>query len=289
MQHLTFKPLHPTFMAQASPVDLRQVTDEASLHEIRQAMSRFGVLVFRDQHFDNNEQIEFAKRLDGELHAKTSSRVIAKNRFGNEALTDISNVGPQGQILATDDRRRMNGICNRIWHTDASFEQPAGRYSMLYARNIPPVRADTEFADMRAAYDALDEQTRQTIADLHVYHSIVYSRHVMGFDFSAEEAALLPGATHPLVRTFPDGRKALYLASHAERVTEWDVPSGRLLIKDLIEHATRPQFLYSHEWAKGDLVIWDNRMTMHRARPFDDVKYKRELTRVTTLDLPRAA
>ncbi len=289
MQHLTFKPLHPTFMAQASPVDLRQVTDEASLHEIRQAMSRFGVLVFRDQHFDNNEQIEFAKRLDGELHAKTSSRVIAKNRFGNEALTDISNVGPQGQILATDDRRRMNGICNRIWHTDASFEQPAGRYSMLYARNIPPVRADTEFADMRAAYDALDEQTRQTIADLHVYHSIVYSRHVMGFDFSAEEAALLPGATHPLVRTFPDGRKALYLASHAERITEWDVPSGRLLIKDLIEHATRPQFLYSHEWAKGDLVIWDNRMTMHRARPFDDVKYKRELTRVTTLDLPRAA
>jgi len=289
MHHLTFKPLHPTFMAQASAVDLREVTDQAVLQEIRQAMSQFGVLVFRDQQFDNDEQIEFAKRLDGELHAKTSSRVLAKNRYGNEALTDISNVGPQGQILANDDRRRMNGICNRIWHTDASFEQPAGRYSMLYARNIPPVRADTEFADMRAAHDALDEQTRQTIADLHVYHSIVYSRHVMGFDFSTEEAALLPGATHPLVRTFPDGRKALYLASHAERVTEWDVPSGRLLLKDLIEHATRPQFLYSHEWAKGDLVIWDNRMTMHRARPFDDVKYKRELTRVTTLDLPRAA
>lgn len=289
MPHLTFKPLHPTFMALVSPVDLRQVNDEASLQEIRRAMNQYGVLVFRDQQFDGNEQIEFAKRLDGELHTKTSSRVLAKNRFGNEALTDISNVGPQGQILATDDRRRMNGICNRIWHTDASFEQPAGRYSMLFARNIPPVRADTEFADMRAAYDALDEQTRQTIADLHVYHSIVYSRHVMGFDFSAEEAALLPGATHPLVRTFPDGRKALYLASHAERITEWDVPSGRLLLKDLIEHATRPPFLHSHEWAKGDLVIWDNRMTMHRARPFDDVKYKRELTRVTTLDLPRAA
>lgn len=289
MPHLTFKPLHPTFMAQVSPVDLRQVDDEATLQEIRRAMNQYGVLVFRDQQFDGNEQIEFAKRLDGELHTKTSSRVLAKNRFGNEALTDISNVGPQGQILATDDRRRMNGICNRIWHTDASFEQPAGRYSMLFARNIPPVRADTEFADMRAAYDALDEQTRQTIADLHVYHSIVYSRHVMGFDFSADEAALLPGATHPLVRTFPDGRKALYLASHAERITEWDVPSGRLLLKDLIEHATRAPFLHSHEWAKGDLVIWDNRMTMHRARPFDDVKYKRELTRVTTLDLPHAA
>lgn len=286
---LTFEPLHPTFMAKVSPVDLREVNDQATLETIRQGMSRYGVLVFRDQHFANDEQIEFARRLDGELHAKTSSRVLAKNRYGNEALTDISNVGFEGNILDIGDRRRMNGICNRIWHTDASFEAPAGRYSMLFARNIPPVRADTEFADMRAAYDALDEQTRQMIEPLHVYHSIVYSRHVMGFDFSPEEAAQLPGATHPLVRHFPDGRKSLYLASHAERVVEMDLPSGRLLLRDLMEHATRPQFLHSHEWAKGDLVIWDNRMTMHRARPFDDVKYKRELTRVTTLDIPRAA
>jgi len=284
---LSFRPLHPTFMAEVTThVDLNTLDDPGVLEEIRNAMNKFAVLVFRDQHFDGDGQMQFARRLDGELHSKTSSRVLAKNRYGNEALTDISNVGSDGNILAVNDRRRMNGICNRIWHTDASFENPAGRYSMLYARNIPPVRADTEFADMRAAYDALDDSTKERIDNLHVYHSIVYSRHVMGFEFTPEEAAALPGATHPLVRKFPDGRRSLYLASHAERIVEWDLPSGRLLLRDLIEHATRPQFTYSHEWHLNDLVIWDNRMTMHRARPFDDVKYKRELTRVTTLDLP---
>lgn len=287
---LRFEKLHPTFMAQASPIDLRTLHDDSVLEQIRRAMSLYGVIVFRDQSFSNEDQVAFAKRLDGELHAKTSSSVLAKNRFGNEALTDISNVGGDGNILEAQDRRRMNGISNRIWHTDASFENPCGRYSMLYARNIPPVRADTEFADMRAAYDALSDEIKQTIEPLHAYHSIVYSRHTMGFDFSPEEQAKLPGATHPLVRTVEGSdRKALYLASHAARIIEWDVPEGRLLLKDLIEHATQREFLNSHQWKLGDLVIWDNRTTMHRARPFDDKKYKRELTRVTTLDLPRPA
>ena len=286
---LHFKHLHPSFMAEVSPVDLRILTDQGTLASIRAAMTEFGVLVFHGQHFSYDDQIDFAQRLDGVLHSKTSSSVLSKNRFGNEALTDISNVGQDGNILEAADRRRMNGISNRIWHTDASFEEPAGRYSMLYARNIPPVRADTEFADMRAAYDALDADTKAIIEDLHVYHSIVYSRHTMGFDFSPEESAKLPGATHPLVRKFADSnRKSLYLASHAAHITEWPVPEGRLLLKDLIEHATRREFLYSHEWSLGDLVIWDNRTTMHRARPFDDKTYKRELTRVTTLDLPLA-
>lgn len=277
-------------MAQVSPINLCTLHDEAVLAQIRSAMSQFGVLVFPDQKFSNEEQIEFARRLDGELHAKTSSSVVAKNRFGNEALTDISNVGENGNILEAQDRRRMNGISNRIWHTDASFENPCGRYSMLYARNIPPVRADTEFADMRAAYAALSEEMKKTIEPLHAYHSIVYSRHTMGFDFSPEEQAKLPGATHPLVRTIEGSdRKSLYLASHAARIIEWEIPEGRLLLRDLIEHATQREFLYSHEWKLGDLVIWDNRTTMHRARPFDDKTYKRELTRVTTLDLPRMA
>lgn len=277
-------------MAQASPIDLCALHDETLLEQIRHAMSQYGVLVFRGQQFSNDEQVEFARRLDGKLHAKTSSAVLTKNRFGNEALTDISNVGSDGNILEAQDRRRMNGISNRIWHTDASFENPCGRYSMLYARNIPPVRADTEFADMRAAYEALNDALKETIEPLHAHHSIVYSRHTMGFDFSSEEQAKLPGATHRLVRTVEGSdRKALYLASHAARIIEWEVPEGRLLLKDLIEHATQREFLCSHEWELGDLVIWDNRTTMHRARPFDDKKYKRELTRVTTLDLPRQA
>lgn len=286
---ITFKKLHSSFMAEVSPLDLREVSDEASLEALREGMTEYGVLVFKGQQFSLQDQLDFAQRLDGVLHSKTSNSVLSKNRFGNDALTDISNVTQDGDIMAADDRRRMNNISNRIWHTDASFEDPAGRYSMLFARNIPPVRADTEFADMRAAYDALDDQTKETIANLHVMHSIVYSRHVMGFDFSDEEKAKLPGATHPLVRVI-DGsnRKSLYLASHADHVAEWRVPEGRLLLKDLMEHATREQFIGSHEWTVGDLVIWDNRTTMHRARPFDDKTYKRELTRVTTLDYPRA-
>jgi alpha-ketoglutarate-dependent 2,4-dichlorophenoxyacetate dioxygenase len=285
---ISFKKLHPTFAAEVSLNDLREINDEGTLSHLRKAMSEYGVLVFKAQQLSLQDQLDFAQRLDGVLHTKTSNSVLSKNRFGNDALTDISNVAQDGEIMAADDRRRMNNISNRIWHTDASFENPPGRYSMLCARTIPSVRADTEFADMRTAYDLLDDQMRETIENLHVHHSIVYSRHTMGFDFSPEERAKLPGANQPLVRTVENSsRKALYLASHADHVVEWPIPEGRLLLRDLIEHATKPQFVYSHEWTVGDLVIWDNRTTMHRGRPFDDKNHKRELTRVTTLDIPR--
>ncbi len=282
----TFRLLGPQFVAEVGPIDLRQVRDPATLAALRAGMDEYGVLVFRDQRFTDAEQLDFAQRFDGVLHAKTSASVIAKNRFGNEALTDISNVGADGRILAADDRRRVSGISNRLWHADASFEDPAGRYSMLSARVLPPVRADTEFADMRAAYDALDEATKRSLEGLRVHHSIVYSREVLGFAFTAEERARLPGAVHPLVRSLPNGRKSLYLASHASHIVDWPVPEGRLLLRDLIEHATQKEFRFSHEWRDHDLVIWDNRATMHRARPFDDTRYRRELRRTTTLDLP---
>lgn len=284
---LSFTPLSPHFAAEVSPIDLRTVRDRATLEQIRTGMDRYGVLVFREQAFTDDEQLDFAQRFDGTLHAKTSASVLAKNRFGNEALTDISNVNAQGEILAADDRRRAGSLANRLWHTDASFEDPAGRYSMLSARVIPPVPADTEFACMRAAYDALDEPTKTRIAELRVFHSIVYSRHVLGFDFSEDEKARLKGAVHPLVRLIPgSGRRALYLASHAAEVIGWPIPEGRLLLRDLIEHATQPQFRYRHPWRVHDFVIWDNRATMHRASSFDDKTYRRELRRTTTLDLP---
>lgn len=286
--NIIFNKLHPTFAAEVSPIDLREINVEVTLSHLRKAMSEYGVLVFKAQQLSLQDQLDFAQRLDGVLHTKTSNSVLSKNRFGNDALTDISNVAQDGEIMAADDRRRMNNISNRIWHTDASFENPPGRYSMLCARTIPSVRADTEFADMRTAYDFLDDQMKVTIENLHVHHSIVYSRHTMGFDFSLEERAKLPGANHPLVRTVENSsKKALYLASHAGHVVEWPIPEGRLLLRDLIEHATKPQFVYSHEWTVDDLVIWDNRTTMHRGRPFDDKTHKRELTRVTTLDIPR--
>jgi alpha-ketoglutarate-dependent 2,4-dichlorophenoxyacetate dioxygenase len=283
---LTFRKLHPCFVAEASGLDLRRVEDRATLDAIRAGMDEFAVLVFRNQPFTDQEQMAFAMRFDGELHSKTGAAALGKSRLGTEALADISNVDENGELLQSNDRRRMYSLGNRLWHTDASFQDPPGRYSMLSARVVPPVRADTEFADMRAAYDALDEETKARLEGLRAHHSIAYSRQTLGFEFSAEEQEKLKGAVHPMVRTNPrTGRRALYLASHASRIIDWPVPEGRLFLRDLVEHATQPQFVYRHIWQDGDLVIWDNLATMHRARAFDDTKYRRELRRVTTLDV----
>jgi alpha-ketoglutarate-dependent 2,4-dichlorophenoxyacetate dioxygenase len=287
---LNVRSLHPSFVGEVVGVDLRRVHDRNMLDAIRAGMDRFAVLVFREQPFTDQEQLAFAQRFDGVLHANTGSAALGPNRFGNEALTDISNVDEDGQLLKSDDRRRMYALGNRLWHTDASFQDPPGRYSMLSARVVPQVRADTEFADMRGAYDALDADTKARIEGLRAHHSIAYSRQTLGFEFSEKELDKLRGAVHPLVRTNPrTGRRGLYLASHASRIIDWPLPEGRLLLRDLIEHATQPQFVYCHIWRDGDLVIWDNLATMHRARAFDDAKYRRELRRVTTLDLPVGA
>jgi alpha-ketoglutarate-dependent 2,4-dichlorophenoxyacetate dioxygenase len=283
---LTFRRLHPLFVGEASPIDLRKVHDADTLARIRQGMDEYAVLVFHDQPFTDEEHLAFAQRLDGQLHTRLGSAAIQKNRFGNEALGDISNVGVDGELLQAGDRRRAYSLGNRLWHTDASFQDPPGRYSMLSAKVVPPVAADTEYADLRAAYDALPAETKAQLEGLHAHHSIAYSRQTLGFEFSDAEQEALKGAVHPLVRTIPrSNRKALYVASHASRIVEWPVPEGRLLLRDLIEHATQPPFVYRHAWRVGDLVIWDNRCTMHRARPFEDTRHRRELRRVTTLDV----
>ena len=287
---LTFRKLHPCFVAEVSPVDLRQAHDPETLGQIRAGMDEYAVLVFRDQPFADDEQLAFAQRLDGELHTKLGISALQKNRLGNEALGDISNLDESGEIMRSDNRRRMYGLGNRLWHTDASFQDPPGRYSMLSAKVVPPVDADTEFADTRAAYDALPEEEKRRLEGLRVHHSIAYSRQTLGFEFSQGEQDALQGAIHPLVRTIPRShRRSLYVASHASRIIEWPVPEGRLLLRDLIEHATQAEFVYRHSWRVGDLVIWDNRATMHRARPFDDTRYRRELRRVTTLDIEQPA
>jgi alpha-ketoglutarate-dependent 2,4-dichlorophenoxyacetate dioxygenase len=282
---LTFRKLHSCFAAEVGPIELRRAYDADTLAGIRAGMDEYAVLVFRDQPFTDEDQLAFARRLDGELHTKTGARVLVKSRLGNEAVADISNLDEDGGIMKSDDRRRMYSLGNRLWHTDASFQDPPGRYSMLSARVVPSVGADTEFADTRAAYDALDPETKARLDGLRVHHSIAHSRQMLGFEFSAEETAALPGAVHPLVRVLPrSNRRSLYVASHASCIVDWPVPEGRLLLRDLIEHATQREFVYRHAWRVGDLVIWDNRATMHRATPFDDAKYRRELRRVTTLD-----
>ncbi len=286
---LAFKKLHPVFAAEVSVIDLREVHDRQTLEEIRGGMNEHAVLVFRNQAFTDASQLDFARRFDGTLHAKTGAAALGKSRLGNEAVSDISNVDENGEILKTDDRRRQYGLGNRLWHTDASFQDPPGRYSMLSARVVPTVNADTEFADMRAAYDALDAETKAKVEGLRVHHSIAYSRQTLGFEFEPDEAEKLKGAIHSLVRTNPrTGRRSLYLAAHASRIIDWPVPEGRLFLRDLMEHATQPRFVYRHEWRLGDLVIWDNRATMHRGKPYDDKNHKRELRRVTTLDIEGA-
>jgi len=287
---LTFRNLHRLFVGEASPIELRTIHDGQTLAQIRAGMDTYAVLVFRDQPFTDAEHLAFAQRLDGQLHEGTGSRVITKNRFGNEALSDISNLDKDGEIMHADDRRRQYSLGNRLWHTDASFREPAGRYSMLHAKVVPPVDADTEFADMRAAYDALPAETKVRIEGLRTHHSIAHSRQILGFEFSQNEQDQLKGAIHPLVRTIPRSRRrSLYLASHQSRIIDWPMPEGRLLLRDLMEHATQREFVYRHAWRVGDLMIWDNRATMHRARPFDDTKYRRELRRVTTLDVAEPA
>ena len=268
-----------------SPIELRNAHETEVLAEIRAGMDRYAVLVFRNQPMSDAEQLAFAQRFDGELHAKTGVAALQKSRLGNEALADISNLDENGEILQSSDRRRMYALGNRLWHTDASFQDPPGRYSMLSARVVPPVPADTEFADTRAAYDALAEETKAQLEGKNAHHSIAHSRRTLGFEFSEAEDNLLRGAVHPLVRLLPGSqRKSLYLASHASHIVGLPVPEGRLLLRDLIEHATQPKFIYCHRWQVDDFVIWDNRATMHRGRPYEDTKHRREMRRTTTLD-----
>jgi alpha-ketoglutarate-dependent 2,4-dichlorophenoxyacetate dioxygenase len=283
---ISFRKLHPIFAAEASPIDLRTIRDRETLQRIRAGMDEHAVLVFRNQSLTIQEQVAFVQRLDGKLHTKTGISALAKNRLGDEGATDISNVDEHGNILAADDRRRVYSLGNRLWHTDASFQDPAGRYSTLFAHVIPPVRSDTQFVDMRAAYDALVPETKSLLEGLTAHHSIAYSRQTLGFNFSDTEQETLKGAVHPMIRVNPrTRRRSVYVASHANRVMQWPTAEGRLLIWELIALATQPSLIYSHEWRRGDLVIWDNLATMHRGTPFDDSKYHRELRRVTTIDV----
>ena len=180
----------------------------------------------------------------------------------------------------------MFGLANQLWHTDASFKKVTAKYSLLHAHTVAPEGGETQFADMRAAYDALPQKMKDRIDGLTAEHCIATSRAKLGFDaFSEEERRALPPVHHSLVRVHPvTGRKALYLASHASHIVEMPLPEGRMLIHDLMEHATQPQFVYTHRWQVGDLVIWDNRCTMHRARPFEADQYKRDMRRATVMD-----
>jgi alpha-ketoglutarate-dependent 2,4-dichlorophenoxyacetate dioxygenase len=286
---LEARPLHPLFAGEVTGVDVRRLND-AGIGELRGLMDRFAVLVVREQPFDDAEQVAFARRLGGGDIVTTIGRSIIDHapRLTEPGIADLSNLNEDEQIIDRHDRRRMYGLANRLWHTDSSFQDPIARYSMLSAKEVPAAGGETEYADMRAAYDAMPDALKAQIEDLRAFHSIIYSRSTIGFtEFTDAERAKFPGAEHPLVRVHPgSGRKSVYVASHAERIIGWPVPEGRILLRELMALATLPQFVYRHVWRVGDFVIWDNRCTMHRGLPFDESTQRRDLRRVTTIDAP---
>ncbi len=260
----------PCFAAEAHGVDLTKPLSDEDVAAVHAGMDRYAVLVFHDQPLDDEQQLAFTKSLGEIEHAiGTSLRAPDEYRLPT-SFADVSNLDKDNKVFARDDRRRLFAIGNRLWHSDSSFKPVPAKYSLLHARRIPSRGGNTEFADMRAAYDALDAETKAQVEDLICEHSQIFSRQQLGFfDFSDEERERFKPVRQRLVRTHPvTGRKSLYLASHAGGIVGWPVPEARAFLRDLIEHATQREFVYSHTWRVGDLVMWDNRQTMHRARPF---------------------
>jgi alpha-ketoglutarate-dependent 2,4-dichlorophenoxyacetate dioxygenase len=286
---LALTPLHPLFVAEARGVDLRRPLTEAERGEIEAAMDRFAVLIFPDQPLEQDQQVAFARAF-GTLDIGLRRAIKGPHRFKYDELIDISNVAADGAIAARDSRRVASMVANQLWHSDSSFQQPSARYSMLSAVALPSWGGDTEYADLRAAYDALPETLKHELEGLETEHYALHSRMLLGTtDWSEEEKAVLPPVRWPLVRTHPgSGRKLLFVGVHARAILDWTLPEGRLMLSDLLEHATERRFVYRHHWRVGDLVMWDNRCTLHRGRRYD-FSERRELRRTTTLDLPRTS
>jgi len=285
---IEIRQVNPHFVAEIGGIDLSQRVDRQTVDAIWEAIDRYTVLVFHDQRLDDTQLRDFASNF-GALEIGRAARG-GRRRLAHPEIGDISNLDEDGRLRQRDDRRRLDSLGNRLWHTDASYMPVPVVLGMLHAVAVPPPSAlgggETEFADMRAAYDALPEAMKAEIDGLVAEHDVFWSRGQIGFtEFPPGEREQYPPSRQRLVRGHPGSRrKTLYLSAHASHIVGWPVPEGRLLLFDLNTHATRPEFVYSHKWRVGDLVIWDNRCTMHRGRPHDD-SYPRDLRRATTLDV----
>jgi len=283
---ITVCPVTPSFAAEIGDVDLSKPLATADLQAIKEAFASYAVLIFPDQHLSQDQHLDFA-RYFGPLETTIAlHRKDAQLRLRPE-LSDVSNLAHDDTVWEKDSRQRMFQLGNRLWHTDSSFKRRPALASLLYARAIPPIGGHTEFADERAAYDALPEETKRRLDTLVAEHSIFNSRARLGFtDFSDEERQNMPPVPQVLVRTIAEsGRKSLYLASHAGRIVGMSEPEGRALIDELVAHATQRQFVYTHRWRVHDLVIWDDRCTMHRGSDFDDLRWRRDVQRATVSDI----
>lgn len=279
---LKIRQIGPCFAGEVEGIDLSQPLSQEDADAIHAGMDKYAVLVFHDQKLTNEQQMAFTLSL-GPIEPPRRASLRAKDDVRlPDTFADVSNLDKDNRPMERYDRRRLFAIGNRLWHSDSSFKKIPAKYSILYGVQVPSKGGNTEFADMGAAYDALDDETKEKIEDLVCEHSQIYSRQQCGFfDLSEEEKELFKPVLQRLVRTHPgNGRKTVYLASHAGGIIGWPVPEARLFLRDLIEHATQPQFVYSHKWRAGDVVMWDNRQTMHRARDFP-VDEPRDMRRTT--------
>ena len=285
MHTLTLSPLHPVFVAEVQGIDLRQLIDADLAAEIEAALDDFAVLVFRDQVLDESRQMAFTRAL-GPVDMGLLKVLQRRSRFKEAGMIDISNVDLESQILARDDPRLITMLANQLWHSDSSFKQPAAKYSLLLACIVPEPGGETDFADMRAAYEALPDTIKAEIEGLVAEHSAFHSRIQLGDQqYTPEDLATYPTVAWPIVRTHPGSqRKTLFIGAHATHIVGWPVPEGRLLLAELLEHATQRRFVYRHTWRPGDLVIWDNRAVLHRGRRYD-LSRRRELRRSTVEDI----
>lgn len=279
---LQLRPLHPLFAAQASGVDLRRPLERETVRAIEEAMDRYAVLVWHDQPFTEDEQVAFARQF-GPLDLGLRKARRGRHRLRYDELIDISNVTPEGELAGREHAKTVSNLANQLWHSDSSFQQPAARYSMLCAVVLPPSGGDTEFCDLRAAYDALTPETKAELDGLLSEHYAFHTRLWLGdTSYTEEQLKSMPPVQWPLVRTHPGSkRKVLWVGAHATHIVGWTLAEGRMLLADLLEHATQREFVYRHRRRVGDFVMWDNRCSLHRGRRFD-LSQRRELRRTTT-------
>ena len=267
---VTIRQVGPCFAGEVDGIDMRKPLTPDEVAAIHAGMDKYAVLVFHDQKIDDAQQLAFTQSLGEIEHAIGTSLRAANEARLPTTFADVSNLDKNNTPFARDDRRRLFAIGNRLWHSDCSFKTTPAKYSLLHAISIPSKGGDTQFAYMRAAYDALDEETKAEVEDMVCEHSQMFSRQLIGFtDFTDEERERFKPVLQRMVRTLPaTGSKSLYLSSHAGGIIGWPMPEARGYLRDLVEHATQREFVYTHKWRVDDLVMWDNRQTMHRARPF---------------------
>ncbi len=279
---ISIRQIHPVFAGEVAGADLSKPLGKPEVAAIEAGMDRYAVLVFRNQVIDDDQQLAFTLNF-GDIENAEGGNITKRAELRlKDGMVDVSNLDKDGRPLARSDRRRMFNLGNRLWHSDSSFRATPAKYSLLSGRVIANDGGNTEFADMRAAYDMLDDATRAEIEDMVCEHSLIYSRGSMGFaDLTDEEKAMFKPVRQRLVRTHPiTGRKSLYLSSHIGTIIGWQMPEARDFLRDLTEHATQRELVYVHRWQPNDLVMWDNRQTMHRVRRFDETK-PRDVRRTT--------